>query len=188
MTVSPRASLHVFLSMITFPGSVVHAYTRQLFCRMMRVPVFETVYFTVNEPCKYVNREESPPGKTFALICLGWLLDVLLGAVMLVPASLTLFRFGLFAQAEPWTAFVNLVTFWVGFSILVHSFPNHEELRELRARVLVNKEAPGMLRALTAPFFLVMGIVVWGSWMLFDALFGVAVVLLLPGIVNALFS
>jgi len=172
--------------MVTFPGSIVHAYTRQLFCRLMGVPVYETVYFTLKSPVKYVKREALPPGKTFALICLSWLLDVLLGAALLVPASLTLFRFGAFTAAEPWAALLNPLAFWVGFSILVHSFPNREELNELRDHVLANKEAPGILRVLTAPLYLMMLIGSWGEILFLNVVFAVVVALLTPGIVRAL--
>ena len=190
MTVPLRAALHTFVSMITFPGSIVHAFTRQLFCRMMGVPVYETVYFAVDDPSKYVKRDVLPPGKTFALICLGWLFDVLLGWLLLAPVSLTMFAFGfpgLFTHSDQWTALPNLLLVWVGFSVLMHSFPSREELQELRGRVLGNKEAPAILRVLAAPFYLVMGIAVWGNVVLLDAFFSVGMMLLLPGVARALF-
>ncbi|MCL2810760.1 MAG: hypothetical protein FWD25_02600 [Clostridia bacterium] len=177
--------LHGFLMMFTFPGAIVHAFTRQFFCRLMGVPVYDTVYFSMEDyPCKYVKREELPPGKAFVLICLGWVFNVLLGAALLAPVSLTMFRLGLFSHADPWTIVLNLLTFWVGFSIVLHSFPSREELEELRTRVLGNKEAPWILRALAAPFFLVMSACVWGDVAFVDVFLSVAAVLLIREILR----
>ena len=177
-------ALHTYVLLITFPGSIVHVFMRQLLCRLMRVPVFETVYFTVDIPCKYVGREELPPGKLFALICLGCFLQLLLGAVILAPVSLTMSRFGLLAIPDPWwSAILNLLMLWVGFSVLIHSFPSAQELKELRGRLLADKEVPGILRALTLPLYAVMQA---GAWL--DVWLGVGFVLLLPGLLRALFG
>lgn len=38
------------ISLLTFPGVMVHEFAHQLFCRIMRVPVYDVVYFQAKNP------------------------------------------------------------------------------------------------------------------------------------------
>ncbi|WP_431212439.1 DUF3267 domain-containing protein [Puia sp. P3] len=45
------------ITLLTFPGVIVHEFAHQLFCRLYKVPVFEVVYFQLGNPAGYVMHE-----------------------------------------------------------------------------------------------------------------------------------
>jgi hypothetical protein len=47
----------IVITILTFPGVIVHELAHQLFCRWFKVPVFEVVYFQPKNPAGYVLHE-----------------------------------------------------------------------------------------------------------------------------------
>jgi hypothetical protein len=46
----PKQIAYVLITIVTFPGVIVHELAHQLFCRLYKVSVFEEVYFQAENP------------------------------------------------------------------------------------------------------------------------------------------
>lgn len=61
----------IIISIITFPGVIVHELAHQLFCRWFKIPVFEVCYFRFENPIGYVIHEPAKKGYQTILISIG---------------------------------------------------------------------------------------------------------------------
>src|ERR1700746_614260 len=61
----------LLISLVTFPGIVVHELAHQLFCRWNRVAILKTCYFQLKNPAGYVVHEIPKHAHTSLLIGLG---------------------------------------------------------------------------------------------------------------------
>lgn len=46
------------ISILTFPGIIVHEFAHMLFCRIRKVAVFDACYFRVGNPAGFVIKHE----------------------------------------------------------------------------------------------------------------------------------
>ncbi len=84
----------IVISLVTFPGIIVHELAHQLFCRIFKVPVFKVVYFQMENPTGYVMHE-TPANKWHSvMISIGpFFVNSILGAIIALPAALPVFKF-----------------------------------------------------------------------------------------------
>jgi Putative zincin peptidase len=61
----------IIITVITFPGIIVHELAHQLFCRLYKVPVFKVVYFQVESPNGYVIHEKPESKLQTVMISIG---------------------------------------------------------------------------------------------------------------------
>src|SRR6267154_2288314 len=81
------------ISLLTFPGIIVHELAHQLFCRYYKVPVFKVVYFRVGNPAGYVLHEAVNNKWQGMMISIGpFILNTVIGAVISLPAALPVFK------------------------------------------------------------------------------------------------
>jgi hypothetical protein len=109
------------ISLITFPGIIIHEWAHKKFCRLFGVPVFKVVYFRFGDPAGYVLHEEPRTfGKTF-WISIGPLVINSLSAILLsAAASRIVFGSGFW-----------FILIWLAFSFGMHSFPSNEDSRNI---------------------------------------------------------
>jgi hypothetical protein len=70
----------IAITMLTFPGVIVHELAHQLFCRLFKIPVFEVVYFQMKNPAGYVLHETPQSKWQTMMISVGpFVLNTLLG-------------------------------------------------------------------------------------------------------------
>ena len=109
----------IIISILTFPGVILHEFSHKLFCRMSNVKVIETKYFRFGNPAGYVIHEK--PHKFFQtfLISTGPLIfNTLVALILFFIASLFI---GVF----------NGVILWLGISVAMHSFPSKGDAKNL---------------------------------------------------------
>ena len=110
------------ISIITFPGVIVHEAAHQLFCRLARVAVLDVCYFRLGNPAGYVTHEI--PRKPYQHILIGigpFILNTLLGALISLPAAIPILKFKMDFSAS---TFLEFILIWLGVSIAMHSFPS----------------------------------------------------------------
>lgn len=165
----------ILISLITFPGVIIHELAHQFFCRIMRVPVYEVKYFQLSNPCGYVLHEPTQnPFKTFMISIGPFLINTLVGIIIITPAAIELIAFEVYSNP------LNLVLGWLGFSILMHAFPSSGDAKILVNNILKNKNVQLFVKILVTPiigliYFVSLGSIVW-----LDAIYAIIIAMTIP--------
>lgn len=170
------------ISILTFPGVIVHELAHQLFCRWCKVPVFEVKYFQFKNPCGYVIHEvTSNPMKNFLTAMGPFFFNTFLGALLVLPASVELLYFPqIDGVIGAMIVLMNLLLLWLGVSVLMHAFPSTGDAKALYESVLKNYEVPLIYKILVAPFIGLIYIGAFGSVIWLDLFYAIAVSMLVP--------
>ena len=84
-----------FISIVTFPGVIVHEAAHMLFCRLRRVAVLDVCFFRTGNPAGYVLHEPVADFNTQFLICVGpFIVNSLLCFLICFPAFVPVRVFG----------------------------------------------------------------------------------------------
>src|SRR5438128_12535555 len=85
----------IIITLVTFPGVIVHELAHQLFCRLYKIPVFKVVYFQATNPAGYVIHDAPANKFQSVMISIGpFFLNTILGGLIALPASLPVLHFG----------------------------------------------------------------------------------------------
>lgn len=167
----------VVISAVTFPGVIVHELAHAIFCKLLRIPIYDAKFFQLSNPCGYVVHEPTDKPLKSLLISVGpFLVNTILGAVIMLPASITLIKF-----REPGN-FLTLLLGWLGISILMHAFPSTGDAEALISSVLKNDQVNFLFKVITFPFIIAIYIGAFGSVVWLDALYALGVSMVLPNI------
>ena len=80
--------LYVIVKALTFPGTLLHALWEHCLCRKFHCTVEDARYFQANELCGHVEHEFMPSkGKRFLICFLPFLFNLVLGLLIVIPAS-----------------------------------------------------------------------------------------------------
>jgi hypothetical protein len=163
------------VSIITFPGVIVHEIAHQFFCRIAKVAVLDVVYFRLGNPAGYVVHEH--PQKTYQhlLIGLGPLfINSIVGAIIALPAIIPV-RFG---SSNP----IFLLLIWLGFSVAMHSFPSTGDAKSIWKAVM-QPEVNFAYKFITVPIVGLLYLGALGSIFWLDAIYGLAIVNVIPYVI-----
>ena len=162
----------IILSIITFPGVIVHELAHQLFCRWCKVPVFEVCYFRTQNPVGYVIHEPTQKSWHSVLISVGpFIINTVVGLLIGLPAALQ-YKFG---SAGP----LEFLLLYLGISVAMHAFPSTGDAQSLWASVM-NTDTPLITKILVAPIVGLIYVGALGSFFWLDAIYGFGVAVGLP--------
>ena len=165
------------ISIVTFPGVIIHELAHQVVCRLCGLEVYEVKYFQVQNPNGYVIHQSSDqPFKVFLTSMGPFFINTLLGILIILPASVELLVFNEYNNV------LNLVLGWLGISILMHAFPSTGDARVMVNRILKNPEVNVIWKILSAPFIGLIYLCAVGSFFWLDLLYAVAVGMLVPNL------
>lgn len=171
----------ILITVLTFPGVIVHELAHQLFCRWFNVPVFKVVYFQVANPSGYVLHEKVQNKWQGMAISVGpFFVNTILGALIALPAALPFFKFD---NPAP----VDYVLAYLGVSIAMHAFPSVGDARSIWNN-LKESHTPIGVKLVAYP---VLGLIyagAMGSFFWLDLAYGVAIAIGLPNLLIALFA
>lgn len=169
------------ISLVTFPGVIVHELAHQLFCRWCRVPVFKVVYFQMENPVGYVQHEVPQNKWQTILISAGpFILNTLLGALIAFPASFPVFRFD---NATP----LDYILIYLGVSVAMHAFPSTGDAAAIWD-VVKDKDTSLWVKLVGYPVVGLIYIGSFGSFFWLDLAYGIAVAVLLPNLLVSIFA
>ena len=141
------------ISIVTFPGVIIHELAHQVFCRLCGLEVYEVKYFQVQNPNGYVIHQSSDqPFKVFLPSMGPFFINTLLGILIILPASVELLVFNEYNNV------LNLVL------------------------ILKNPEVNVIWKILSAPFIGLIYLCAVGSFFWLDLLYAVAVGMLVPNL------
>ena len=165
------------ISILTFPGVIVHELAHQICCYICGIKVYEVKYFQFKNPNGYVIHEGSNhPGKVFITSMGPFIFNTILGSLIILPASIQFFAFKVNSDI------LNLILVWAGFSILMHAFPSTGDAKVMVQQILKNKKVGIIPKILTAPFVGLVYIGAVGSVVWLDAVYAAVVAMLLPNL------
>jgi len=164
------------ITLITFPGVIVHELAHQLFCRYFKVPVFKVVYFQMGNPAGYVLHEAVKNKAQGMLISIGpFIVNTVVGAIISLPAALPVFTFH---TAGP----LDYVLIYLGVAIAMHAFPSRGDADVIWNSVK-EKSTPLWIKIIGYP---VVGLIYIGSLASFfwlDLLYGIGVAVGIPNLI-----
>lgn len=165
------------ISMLTFPGVVVHELAHQIFCRLFRIPVYEVVYYRTGNPSGYVIHEGvNDPFQVFMTSAGPFFINTLLGMLIVAPASVELLTF------QDYRNPLTLLLGWLGISILAHAFPSTGDAKVMVERILKNPEVGMGAKILAAPFIGLIYIGAVGSVFWLEFIYAIAMAMILPNL------
>lgn len=166
------------ISIITFPGVIIHELAHQIFCYLCRLKVYEVKYFQLKNPCGYVIHETSDnPAKVFFISMGPFFVNTILGLLIILPASIEVVAF------KEYHNILNMLLAWLGFSVLMHAFPSSGDAKVMVNLILKNDKVGILPKILSAPFILLVYVGAIGSIFWLDVVYAAAVAMLVPNLV-----
>ena len=168
----------VLISIITFPGVIVHEFAHQLFCRLSRVPVFKVCYFRFANPCGYVIHESvESPWKNLIISIGPFIVNSILGAIIIFPAAIDVMEF------KDYTNPLSLLLAWLGVSILMHSFPSSGDASSLYESVIKNRSVNILIKIVMLPVVGLIYLGAFGSVVWLDLIYAIGIGMFIPNLI-----
>ena len=165
-----------FISILTFPGIIVHEFAHMLFCRLRKVAVLDACYFRIGNPAGYVVHENTGNFTTTFLISMGpFLVNTLLCLLICLPAYMPIKFFDL---EHPFSYFL----IWLGVSIGMHAIPSNQDAENVYEQAREKVKEWNVLALLSFP---VVGLIyLFNILRVFwaDLIYGVAIGIGLPSL------
>lgn len=163
------------ISIVTFPGVIVHEAAHMLFCRLRGIAVLDVCFFRVGNPAGYVLHEPIENFNTAFLVSVGpFIINSLLCVFFCFPALVPM---RVFNDANLLSYFMV----WLGVSIGMHAFPSTQDAKVLwnDARKAVKNRQ--LLAIISFPLVVVIYIANILRFFWLDYLYGIGIGLVLPG-------
>jgi hypothetical protein len=166
------------ISLLTFPGVIVHEAAHQLMCRLTSTPVLGVCYFQTGNPAGYVIHDTPSSGWRHFLISVApFLINTIAGFLIALPVGLTIA-----SNSTPGP--LDFLLGWLGLSVTMHAFPSTGDASSLWHAL----RAPSSSWLLRIVGFPVVGVIYLGAvlsvfW--FDAIYGVAICFAVPAAIVA---
>jgi hypothetical protein len=163
----------VIISLVTFPGVIVHELAHQLFCRLYKVPVFKVVYFQMDNPVGYVMHEQPREKWHGIMISVGpFIVNSIVGAIIALPAVIPVFELN---DAGP----LDILLMYLGISIAMHAFPSTGDAQVILQSIR-EKDTKPLIKIIGYPIVGLIYLGTLGSFFWLDLLYGMAVAVGLP--------
>lgn len=164
------------VSLLTFPGIIVHEIAHKFFCDIMKVPVCKVRYFSLSNPAGYVIHGPTNNLQQAFFISIGPLIINTIFCVLLTfPAMFPIF----ILSAKNYHSIFSLLL-WLGISIGMHAFPSQEDMDAFLALLKKNKKR-GVLFFFSMFFAVLLKIVNIGkSAAMLGLLYAIAISWILP--------
>ncbi len=156
------------ISILTFPGVIVHETAHLLFCRLFGIPVYRVCYFRFGNPAGYVQHAQPRSFLQHFFISTGpFFLNSLVAIGLAIPVMLhgTL-------PASPRT----YLLLWLAISIAMHAFPSTGDAKSLWTATR-SRQTPFLVKILATPVVLVVFLIALGSIFWVDLAWGIFLIL-----------
>ncbi len=165
------------ISVLTFPGIIVHEFAHMLFCKLRKVAVFDACYFRVGNPAGYVVHENTTNFTTTFLVSMGpFIINTSLCLLICLPAYMPI---SFFQLNHPLSFFL----IWLGVSIGMHAIPSNQDADNVFEQAKEQLKQKNILAILSFP--LIGLIYVFNVLRFFwaDLIYGVAIGIGIPSLI-----
>ena len=165
------------VSLVSFPGVIVHSVAHRMFCDLAKVPVYKAVYYQLFSPYGYVEHGDATDLKTSFLITVGpFLVSSLLCAVLSLPLIL---RMTFLKDYSVFWSWLPLTQFWFAVSIGMHAFPGKQDLDNFQAQIRGGGGSPP-LYLLSCGLRIFFVLARFGKFFWFDAIYALLITFFTP--------
>lgn len=165
------------ISILTFPGIIVHEFAHMLFCKLRNIAVFEACYFRVGNPSGYVIHENTENFTTTFLVSMGpFFVNTLLCLLICLPAYMPVKFFDL---AHPLSYFL----IWLGVSIGMHAIPSNQDASNVYEQAKVQIKQKNILAIISFP---IVGLIYVFNFLRFfwaDLFYGIGIGIGIPSLI-----
>ncbi len=173
------------VTLVTFPGVVVHELAHALFCRLFGLDIYAVKYFQIafgrGQAAGYVIHRPSTKTWQNILVSVGpFFVNTILGAVIAAPAGIPVLKLG---SGD----FLDYFLIWLGVSIAMHAFPSTGDAASIW-KAIHRPDTNKIEKVIGIPIIGAIYIGSIGSMFWLDALYGVAVAGLLPNVLVSLLA
>ncbi len=165
------------ISILTFPGIIVHEFAHMLFCRIRKVAVFDACYFRVGNPAGFVVHENTSIFTSTFLISMGpFFVNTLLCLLICLPAYMPIKFFNI---DHPLSYFL----IWLGVSIGMHAIPSNQDATNVFNQAKERIKDKNILAIVSFP---IIGLIYVFNIMRFlwaDVIYGVAIGIGIPSLI-----
>lgn len=165
------------ISLVTFPGVIVHEAAHQLFCRIYNLAVFDVCYIQVGNPAGYVVHEQTNDfTKTFFVSMGPFFINSLLCVLFCSAAFMPVWELKVF---DPLAYFF----YWLGLSMGMNAFPSNQDLSHIWHLAPAEAKKFNLLAIFSYPLLAVLFVlnllrVIWA-----DFWYGIGIGVLVPIVV-----
>lgn len=107
--------LGLLISLLTFPGVMLHEFSHKLFCNLTGVKVLNVCYFRLSDPIGYVAHEKPERFSQSFFITVG---------PLLINSTVAILSFLLSVLSLIYGSGLVLFFVWFGGSMAIHAFPS----------------------------------------------------------------
>lgn len=124
------------ISLLTFPGVIVHETAHLKMCQWRNIPVGEVVFFRIGNPAGYVQHAEPENyADTLAVSAAPFILNSFVSVFFFtVSLIMTNVLSGVTGNLIIFLAVINFLILWLGFSIGMHAIPSSGDAKNLWRR------------------------------------------------------
>lgn len=165
------------ISILTFPGIIIHEFAHMLFCKMRKVAVLDACYLRIGNPAGYVIHENTTNFTTTFLISMGpFFVNTLICLLICLPAYMPIKFFDI---AHPLSYFLV----WLGVSIGMHAIPSNQDANNVYHQAKVEIKKMNLLALLSFPLVGMIYVfnilrIIWA-----DLIYGIAIGMGIPSLV-----
>ena len=162
------------ISLITFPGVIVHELAHVAFCKLTSTPVLQVCYFRLGNPAGFVIHQRPSSVWRHILIGIGpFFVNTLIALIIGVAVAVSPMRI-----LHHMTV-TGGVVLWLAISIGMHAFPSTGDAKAIW-KAISSAGAPFTARIFGSPLVAIIWLGALGSIVWLDAIYGAAVVLIVP--------
>jgi len=165
------------ISILTFPGIIVHEFAHMFFCKVRKIAVLDACYFRIGNPAGYVIHESTANFTTTFLVSMGpFIINTLLCLLICLPAYMPIKFFDI---EHPLSYFL----IWLGVSIGMHAIPSNQDASNVYEQAKEEVKHHNILAIISFP--LVGLIYVFNVLRFFwaDLLYGIAIGIGIPSLI-----
>jgi hypothetical protein len=162
------------ISLVTFPGVIVHEAAHMLFCRWFKLAIFDVCFFQLKNPSGYVLHEPTQRFAATFFVSMGpFLLNTLLCVLFCSAAFLPVWELGV---RDPLPYFFM----WLGLSIGMHAFPSNQDLQHVFRQGMQEIRGGNVLALVAVPLVAPIWLLNFLRFFWVDLLYGFAIGILVP--------
>ncbi len=162
------------ISIVTFPGVILHEAAHLLFCRLNKLAVFEVCYFRVGNPAGYVIHEATTDFRKAFMVSMGpFFVNTFFCILFCSAAFMPVWELGV---SDPFGYFF----YWLGLSIGMHAFPSNQDMAGIWRLMPAEAKRFNLLAIVSYPLVAVVFVLNFARVVWADLGYGIAVGTLAP--------
>jgi Putative zincin peptidase len=162
------------ISLLTFPGVIVHEAAHFIFCKIYRLAIFDVCFFRFGNPAGYVIHERTTDFRASFFVAVGpFIINSGLCLLFCTAAFVPIWELKI---EDPLAYFF----YWLGLSIGMHAFPSTGDLQNLWAEAPAEAKRGNLLAIVSYPLIGVLYIANYARVVWADLGYAILIGILLP--------